>query len=57
MTYLIFGIAAILGFCAAGVVLFLYLLIKHTPVDRYEDGAQSDADVQPIKDSMRGELP
>lgn len=54
------AIMAVIGIgllvCAAGVVLFLALLVKHTPVDRYEDGAQSDADVQVINDSMRGTL-
>ena len=54
MTYLIFGIAAILGFCAAGVVLFLALLVRHTPPDRSENRQQDDADIGAIRDSMRG---
>ena len=56
MTYLIFGIAAIISFCAAGVVLFLYLLVKHTPVDRAEDVEADDRRVRQVRDSMRGTL-
>ena len=40
----------------AGIVWFLRLMVKHTPVDRYEDREQSDADVRIINDSMRGTL-
>ena len=56
MTAVLLSLAAAVVLVLAGLGLFLYLLVKHTPVDRYEDGAQSDADVQRIKDSMRGEL-
>ena len=35
---------------------FVYRWLPRQPVDRYEDGAQPDADVQCIKDSMRGTL-
>ena len=40
----------------AGIVWFLRLMVKHTPVDRYEDGEQSDRDVQQIIDSTRAPL-
>ena len=54
MTYFILGVvSAIVALLASLVIAWA---VKHTPVDRYEDGAQSDRDVQAIKDSMRGTL-
>jgi hypothetical protein len=54
MTYLILGVvSAIVALLASLVIAWA---VKHTPVDRYEDGEQSDRDVQAMKDSMRGTL-
>lgn len=54
MTYFILGVvSAIVALLASLVIAWA---VKDTPVDRYEDGEQSDADVQAIKDSMRGTL-
>jgi len=47
MTYLILGaISALAVFIASAVIAWA---IKHTPVDRYEDGLQSEADIDVIK--------
>lgn len=35
---------------------FCFRWLPRQPVDRYEDGAQSDRDVRQIVDSMRGTL-
>ena len=52
------AIMAVIGIgllvCAAGVVLFLALLVRHTPPDRSENRQQDDADIGAIRDSMRG---
>ena len=54
MTYLILGVvSAIVALLASLVIAWA---VKRTPVDKYEDGEQSDRDVQAIKDSMRGTL-
>jgi len=54
MTYLILGVvSAIVALLASLVIAWA---VKHTPVDRYEDREQSDADVRIINDSMRGTL-
>ena len=54
MTYFILGVvSAIVALLASLVIAWA---VKRTPVDRYEDGEQSDRDVQAIKDSMRGTL-
>lgn len=54
MTYLILGVVSAIVALAASLVIAW--AVKRTPVDKYEDGAQSDRDVQAIKDSMRGTL-
>ena len=54
MTYLLRAAGAVLAvLLASGVIAWAARDLK---VDRYEDGAQSDRDVQAIKDSMRGTL-
>lgn len=53
ITLIISGLLAlILGF----LVWFHVWWLPRQPADRYEDRAQSDRDVQRIKDSMRGTL-
>ena len=54
MTYLILGVvSAIVALLASLVIAWA---VKRTPVDRYEDGEQSDRDVQQIIDSTRAPL-
>ena len=54
MTYFILGVvSAIVALLASLVIAWA---VKHTPVDRYEDGEQSDRDVQQIIDSTRAPL-
>ncbi|MCZ4315139.1 hypothetical protein O4H66_17165 [Comamonadaceae bacterium G21597-S1] len=60
MSAAVAAILAVIGVgllaCGAGVVLFLALLVKHTPPDRSENRPQDDADIGAIRDSMRGTL-
>ena len=54
MTYFILGVvSAIVALLASLVIAWA---VKRTPVDRYEDGEQSDRDVQQIFDSTRAPL-
>ena len=54
MTYFILGVvSAIVALLASLVIAWA---VKRTPVDRYEDGEQSDRDVQQIIDSTRAPL-
>ena len=49
-------VALVMLALAAFIWWFVYRWLPRQPVDRYEDGAQSDRDVQQIVDSMRGTL-
>lgn len=49
-------IACVMLALAVFIWWFVYRWLPRQPVDRYEDGAQSDRDVQQIVDSMRGTL-
>ena len=53
-TYLILAASAILAVVI--VSLCLAYIARNCEPDRYEDGAQSDRDVQRIRESMRGTL-
>lgn len=53
-TYLILAASAILAVVL--VSLCIAYIAKHCEPDRYEDGAQSDADVRHIVDSVRAPL-
>ena len=56
MTAVLLSLAAAVVLVLAGLGLFLYLLVKHTPVDRAEDVEADDRRVRQVRDSMRGTL-